>query len=522
MRSRPSGIQVLVACALTALAFGCKVTAEDIETWKGTVKGPGKIKAVLLSESYPMELRTQAAVALVEMEPRQSPEPVDGIAELQEAIGQLDDETKRQIIDGMVPQLEELMRGGDTAETDGGGSGPPDLQVRAKDAAYLLIASAEGQSRERLVNAVVGWYVADFNGRNLAGNYSAEQIIRSLGTPAAGMLVDALNPQMPQPALIKLAELISQLGDEETKERAATVLVEIEQHMEGDEFLEWLKGKVVDAIHAQDPDAEVDQERVAAVANLNRENFINDGALPAMKHLATQDVVRERLLAIASMESEKTGPMATRRQRALQAMEGNAAEAHLDRLMALALSEDSPIGVRDYAFDRVGDIRSARAIPQLWPLVADGSDDNQRIRWRAAEMILQIGGPEVVGEFFAKLPTEEGTKYEPEELEGYATRISQMNPPPSRVVRAQLNSPQWFDRVIALRYFERKGSRRDIRSMRRLRRDDAAVVGEAWEELEIEDVGDVAEKAIEGLNERLSAGEEGENAEESAEDGGSE
>ncbi len=523
MRPRPTRIHVLVACALTALAaLGCKVTADDIETWKGTVKGPGKIKAVLLSDSYPMELRTQAAVALVEMEPRQSPEPVDGIAELQEAISQLDDDTKRQIIDGMVPKLEELMRGGDTAEADGGGGGPPDLQVRAKDASYLLIASAEGQSRERLVNAVVGWYVADFNGRNLAGNYSAEQIIRSLGTQAAGMLVDALNPQMPQPALIKLTELISQLGDEETKQRAAAAMVEIERHMEGDEFLEWLKGKVVDAIHQQDPNAEVDQARVTAVANLNRENFINDGALPAMKNLASEDVVRERLLEIASMHSDKTGPMAERRQRALQALEGNATEAQLDRLLALALNADSPIGVRDYAFDRVGDIRSQRAIPRMWPLVEDGSDDNQRIRWRAAEMVLQIGGPEVVGEFFAKLPSQDGVKYEPEELEGYATRMSQMNPPPTRIVRAQLSSPHWFDRVIALRYFERKGTESDVRAMRRLVRDTAPVVGDAWEELEQAKVGDVAEAAIEGLNERLSGGADAENAEQSAENDGSE
>jgi len=523
MRPRPTRITVLVACALTAFAVvGCKVTADDIETWKGTVKGPGKIKAVLLSDAYPMELRTQAAVALVEMEPRQSPEPVDGIAELQEAISNLDDETRRQIIEGMVPQLEELMRGGDTAPTDGGGTGPPDLQVRAKDASYLLIGVAEGESRQRLVTGVVGWYVADFNGRNLAGNYSAEQIIRSLGTQAAGMLVDALNPQMPQPALIKLAELIAQLGDDETKERAAAALVEIETHMEGPEFLEWLKGKVVDAIHAQNPDAEVDDARVNAVASLNRENFINDGALPAMKHLASQSVIRERLLTIASQPSEATGPMATRRQRALQAMEGNAAEEHLDRLLPLALNPDSPIGVRDYAFDRVGDIRSPRAIPQMWPLIEDGSDDNQRIRWRAAEMVLQIGGPEVVGQFFQKLPGDEGVKYEPEELEGYATRMGQMNPPPTRIVRGQLGSPQWFDRIIALRYFERKGEQNHIRPMRRLVRDDTEVVGEAWEALEQSTVGQVAESAIEGLQERLSGGGDGENAEEATQEGGSE
>lgn len=524
MRAGPTRKNMILGLFLAFAAIasvGCKVTADDIETWKGTVKGPGKIVAVMLSDSYPIELRTSAAVALVEMEPRHSPEPLDGIAELQNAIGQLDDETRRQVIDGMVPRLEALMVGGDSAESDAGGP-PPDMQVRAKDASYLLIGTAEGQNRDRLITAVVQWYVADFNGRNLAGNYSAEQIIRSLGAQAASMLVDALNSHMPQPALVKLAELISQLGDDETKGRAAARLVEIEQDMEGDGFMTWLKEEVVNAMRAQNPDAEINQARVDAVANLNRENFINDGALPAMKHLAAQDVVRERLVTIAATQSGANDPLTTRRQRALQALEGNAVEAHLDRLLPLALSADTPVPVRDYAFDRVGDIRSARAVPQMWPLIEDGSDDNQRIRWRAAEMVLQIGGNDVVAEFFQRLPKEDGTKYEPEELEGYATRMSQMNPPPTRIVRGQLSSPQWFGRVIALRYFERKGEESDVRAMRRLRRDNANVVGTAWERIEIDTVGKVAESAIEGLQERLSGGGDEESAEDGTEGGGSE
>jgi hypothetical protein len=429
---------------------------------------------------------------------------VDGVAELQRAVQQLDPATRQEIIDGMVEGLEGLMRGGDAA-TDPN-AGPPPGQIRAKDAAYLLITHAQGASRERLVAAVVGWYVADFNGRSLAGNYSAEQIIRSLGAQAAGMLVDGMNAQMPQPALVKLAELISQLGDDETKQRAAARLVEIEQHMEGDEFFEWLKSKVVDAMREAAPDSPVNQDRVTAIATLNRENFITLGALPAMKHLAGQDVVAERLIAIA-VTNDASEAMVARRQTALQALEGNAKEPHLDRLLELALSNDSPIPVRDYAFDRVGDIRSARAIPRMWPLVEAGADEAGRVRWRAGEMVLAIGGPTVVAEFFTKLPPGPEVKYEPEELEGYATRMAQMNPPPTSLVRGQLNSPNWWNRIIALRYFERKGERSDVAAMRRLVRDTAAVKGERWEGMRLADVGDVATQAIEGLEARLSGGE---------------
>lgn len=515
MRPRPTRTTVLLACALTAfaaIAGGCKVTGEDIETWKGTVKGPGKIIAVMMSESYPLDLRTAAALALVEMEPRQSPEVVDGVAELQSALQRLDDATRRQIIEGMVPDLEVLMRGGDAAPVQSG-EAPPDLQVRAKDASYLLISQAEGESRDRLVAGVVAWYVVDFNGRNLAGNYSAEQIIRSLGSQAAGMLVDALDPKMPGRALIMLTELISQLGEEETKARAAAAIVELERHMEGEEFLEWLKEPVIAALRETNPDAEPNADRVGRLATLNRENFITTGAIPAMKYLASEDIVRERLLTIAGTD-DASAPMVVRRMSALLALEGNVAEPHLDRLLALALTDGVPPEIQDVAFARVGDIRSTRAIPAMWPLVELGDNDKQRYRWRAAEMVLQIGGGDVVGEFFAKLPEGDEVKYEPEELEGYATRMAHMSPLPTQVVRGQLSSPQWFDRVIALRYFERKGEEGDIRAMQRLTRDQAEVVGNGWEALELGTVGQVAEAAITALQERLSS----DNAEEATED----
>ena len=72
--------------------------------------------------------------------------------------------------------------------------------------------------------------------------------------------------------------------------------------------------------------------------------------------------------------------------------------------------------------------------------------------------------------------------------------------------------------MIALRYFERKGTQADVRGMRRLLRSTTAVVGEHWEGMHIETVGKVAEAAIAGLNERLSGGGEAEESEE----GGSE
>jgi hypothetical protein len=489
---------------------GCKVTGEDIDYWKRTVKGPGKIVAVILADRYPIELRTQAALALVEME-RQD---VDGVAQLQQTLQTLqgqDPEAVEQIVAGMVPGLLQMMQGAD--EQHDPNLGPPPRQTRAKDAAYLLIPHANASAREQLTDAVVGWYAVDFANRSLAGNYSSEQVVRSLGSPAARQLVEGLNAHMPQQALVKMAELVSQVGDEETKQMAGERLVAIEQEMETSEFIDWLKSEIRDAM-----EGEVSDDRVTNIAVVNREKFLNEGALPAMKHLAAVPEVRARLLAIASSPPPESMPdgakeaINLRRQRALMALEGNVEEEHLDALLAIALDENNPINVRDYAFDRVGDIRSEAAIPRLWSLVQTTENEMlpKRLRWRAGELVLAIGGGDVVTEFLSKLPTEDGVEYEPEELEGYATRMSQMTPQPVQVVERQLSAPQWFKRVIALRFIERRGSADDVAKLQRLTRDRAETVGEGWERLELPTVGAVAESAVESLQERLASPGDGE------------
>jgi len=489
------GVSLLLPCLLVPVLAGCVVTAEDVEAWKGTVKGPGKIVAVVLADKYNDQLRTRAALALVEME-RQD---VDGVQELQRALQRLDPAKRSQIIDGMVPGLEGLMRGTNRAQPSAE-DGPSSTQIRAKDAAFLLIAHASPATRVRLTQAVIGWYVEDFNGRSLAGNYSAEQVVNSLGAPAASLLVDALNAHLPQQALVKLSELISKLADAPSKARAATQLVAIEREMESEPFVEWIKATARDQLRQNAPGQPLDEGRIATIAALNRENFINDGALPAMKFLSTESVIVDRLLEIAEARSTDD-KMTERRKRSLMALEGAVGAQHMQRLLTLALdaNANNPDAVRDYAFDRVGDIRSPAAMVQLWPLVQNAAQ--QRQRWRAGEMVLAIGGPAIVAEFFSKLPAANGTAFAPEELAGYAQRMAQMTPLPTDIVRAQLNSPNWWARVIALRYFERKGGLSDVPQMERLKTDSAACTGPGWEPSYT--VGKVAESAIGALLERL-------------------
>ena len=476
-----------VCFAVLLLCSACKVGPEDIEYWKGTVKGPGKIVAVMLADKYPMELRVQAALALIDME---RPDR-DGSADLQSALQRLDEDERNELIAGMVPGLEALMK-----QADPNTNAASPRQTRAKDAAFLLVTHAPPEVKAKLTDDVIAWYMEDFNGRSLAGNYSAEQVVRALGSAAGKELVKGLKARMPAQALVKMSQLIGQVADPQAKKEAAAKLVAIADEMDGPEFLAWVKQTVKE--QAERTGMKLDAKKLDQFAETNRDNFVNDGALPAMKWLADEPVVKRRLLAIAS---SSTGNNATtRRVRALQALEGKVSGADLSQILPLALDKSHPTEVRDYAFDRIGDIRSPEALPALWPLVS--STDDARLRWRAGELVLAIGGPVVVPDFFARLPA--NGEYATEELEGYATRLGQMTPVPTDGMRTQLNSPHWYARVTALRFFERKGSADDVKRVEALSGDQASVKGPRWGKTKT--VGDVATEATTSAKQRLAQG----------------
>jgi hypothetical protein len=470
---------------------GCKVTETDLETWKETAKGPGKIVAVMSADKYDMPLRVRAAVALVDME-RQD---VDGVTELQNGLQSLDDESRKQIIAGMVPLLEEAMKKpGDAKDAEGNPTVPPH-QIRAKDSAFLLISIADPQTRERLTKDVISWYVEDFEGRSLAGAHSAEQVVRALGAPAATVVVEALNIKLAQPAMVKIAELINDLGNASAKQKAAQKLVAIEREMESDAYLKWLESEVKKQLEKENK--KVEQTSIKKMAELNRTNFIVQGVLPAMKYLAGQKAVGDRLLQIASTPGDDK--QTDRRVAALQALEGNVNKTQLNELLSLALDSKNPSVVRDYAFDRVGDIRSPDAIAPMWPLVENPKE--ARLRWRAGELVLGIGGNSVLNQFFSKLPSGDKIEYPPEELEGYAARMSQMTPLPTSAAKAQLGSPDWWSRVIAINFFLRKGTKADVALVENLTGDTAQVKGKGWGKDDT--VGSVAKRALASIRERL-------------------
>jgi len=461
--------------ALVVLSFGafsvgaCAVTSEDVEQWKTTVKGPQKLVAVILADKYPLELRAKAALALVQM----NRTDVDGVQELITTFRRLRPETQSELIAQMVPEIQKVL---DATKVEPGQE-PPAEEVRAKDAAFVLLPYTPVEAKTRLVDALVGWYVKDFNGRNLAGTATADQVIRAVGSPAAPILVKALNERIPQEVLVKLSEIIGQVGEDAAKADAAKRLVEIEKTMRTDAFVAWLEQEIMRQIKVQKPDAKIDPARIKVSAVFNRQLRLVEGAITSMKHVADQTVVADRLMAIAQMKSDSDEEVA-QRVAALQAMEGNAKKKFKSAFLTLALNDGSPPQVKDYAFDRLGEVGDKSILPQLWPLLKGSKDP--KLRWHTGELVLSVGGPAELQKFFTTLPSGNDASYLPEELDGYASRIGQMKPLPDDEMRTRLRAGPWFAQVIALKFFERKGTTRDAADIEALVKATTKPVGPGW------------------------------------------
>lgn len=413
------------------VAGACEVTPQDIETWKGTQRGPGKIVAVLISDKYPIPLRTQAAIALFEM----NRSDTNALQELEGALSQIAAPERSQIVSGMVVRIREVL----TAS----GERPTDLAVRAKDAGYVIYQYTSGADQQTLQRALLDWVLVDFNGRFLLGANNTEKIVKTIGAPAAAALVAGITPA--QLAVEKICQLIMELGDPATKLAASAKLVE------------------------------------TARAQAASPTGITEYVFLGMKAVGGRPVV-DYILELAAQDPPAEPEAASRHSAAqllgLAALEGHVAVTDADKLADIGLNSHLDLRVRDQAFDRLENLKNPASVARLWPLL---EQDDKRLRWRAGELIMAIGGPATVPELLRKLPSGRNTEYLPEEIGGYGDRISEMNPVPLDAVRAALTAESWVARLIAVQVIGRRGGPQDLPILQQLVSDNTRITGEGWD-----------------------------------------
>jgi hypothetical protein len=192
------------ACAWLLLVGACDdVTADRIQQWKNTEKGPGKLEAAVKQSGLSPELRAQAAVALMEIG---RPEAVDA------ALGGMSDGDRQAFGAAAIPRYAEVINGGGTHAVD------------ARDALFDLRLHAPPAEQRQIDVVLLPSVARDLRaGRYAGGRHAIDKILSAMGPAPGPMLVQLLEePAAPYPAIV---DVLAKLDDVGVRERAGRALV---------------------------------------------------------------------------------------------------------------------------------------------------------------------------------------------------------------------------------------------------------------------------------------------------------
>jgi|LNFM01.1.fsa_nt_gb hypothetical protein len=504
---RTSAMRAAIA-AILLTAAGCGVSEADINHWKRTVRGPGKITAVLLGQKYPRALRVRAAQALIEMKHPNA----NGLELLNQALGVMAREDREAIIHDLLEPLKQQMRG----QGQQSAPAPTETMIRAKDAGYVLLRHAADADRRELASELVQWVMADLNSRALAGSYTAEQLVQAVGPQAGDMIVQGINGNEDTVRVMNnIATLIQTVGSDPVKDNAVRRMVTVCDEIGGPASQQRLRQAAERLLRQGAPaGTAIDGPRIDRATERLR-----DGLL-AIMHQALAALNRPAGTAYFIRLAGTNGPPIERRKAALSAIQGHVSREDATPLLAIATSTTigSDVELRGLAVDRIGETQNSTILPQLWQIfdTTNGGEANSEyvLRWKVGEAILKLGGAPIIPTFVQHLaatravprgqPAFEGYTFR--EINGYAVAIGDFAPPPREVMRQQISSTNVHIRAMALLFLGSKGDASDAARIEALQADTTAITGPGWSAEQLTTLGPVARRAREALRRVLNPG----------------
>jgi hypothetical protein len=415
---------------------GCAVSEGDVKRWETTERGPYKLVAVVTHDKYSMPLRTDAAMALIRMPPRGGRRQGIGYLcdhykdeegqERDGALVQLPEDSRKKIVNAMAPELiRNMLVPPQPKNADG--TIPPDPSIPYKDAVFAMLSHeptlvTDEKTKGDFIAALNTWTQTNFENRieNGSQQYGLEQIMRFLGAPSVRGLAGLFNDQSTK--IDKIAGLIADLGDADTKQKASENLVALAKQIDSQAWVNKQKPIVEDA------DKRANQKVTPAQLDAQVKSFQDQEltkVFSAMKRVGGRPVVE---YSIAYGADAKQSP--ERRSAALAAIEGRVDKsntADVDRLYAIAKAEDTPDAVRDLAFSRLGELPKEVANPKLYALF---DSKKWKVRWVAASAVLKTLNTKEVPEFMKHLPASSGQKMGMSEPFSYGNILAKMEAPP--------------------------------------------------------------------------------------------
>lgn len=343
-------VRVLCGIFIGSIAFlwGCKVTSQDIETWKGTQKGPEKLTAVLLDKRYPPGLRAEAACALAE---------IGQWDKHDKALEAIEDASRSKIIDNLAPLLIEKIKEGNEPP-----SPPTATQVAAKDSLFVILQYADDNMKAQIEDTLVEWCVADFNHRFFSGRYSIEVTLMEVGERATDGLVNVLKPDFL--AYDKVTEILVKVGSKNTNEKAGSRLVEIARSR---------NGKVEEAL------------------------------LVSLGRMGGKDV-REFLLELSVSLNV---PSRVQRGALMSYLQFKLCHKDdVEKLFKIAEDEAQDTIARNFAYDAVVCAGDKTQVPRLYKLLHETGAKKDNYRGVGVDEILKLGGPERISDIVREIAAE--------------------------------------------------------------------------------------------------------------------
>ncbi len=448
---------------LLVSAAGCRTTSEDVNRWASTVQGPRKLVAVLTHDKYPMDLRVEAAAALVRMKPRNGRrvgiEGSDDQPGLMVSLSQMAPAERSAVISRLVPALEaEVKKPPPVAQ---GGQVAADPSIPYKDAAFALLKYEGGrlvpdeQLRKRLRDALSGWISVNFAQRfdDSTQMYSVKQMVGDLKSESVKNLPSQMTPGAAK--VDAMSELVADYGDPATKLEASQRLVVIARETASEAWIRQ-KSPGVEAANKQAKLTPTPEQFKQQLEQYQEEEMVR--VFTWMKRVGGQPVV-EYLLQFA----QDAGQGPKKRAAALAALQGHLDRndgKHADAVLAVAAAQDTPDQVRDVALQRVGEFPRPMVVSRLYGLF---DAKTWRVRWVAAELVLRMSDTSQLGEFFEHIGKTHGMAIT--EPLRYGTLIGEMKGPtkPVDAIQPFLGSSRPTPaRLTALGYYYNRGTAADL------------------------------------------------------------
>jgi hypothetical protein len=206
-RRFPGGLRVgaiAISAALAAVISCQKPTSDNIQLWKTTEKGPGKLAEALRDRVVEPKLRAEAAAALVDIG---RAEDVDA------ALAALPANERWDVFKVLVPLY--------MAEAK---NPSPEKSLAFRDALFSARILAQPEDQKRIDAVLLPSVEAELrSGRVRSGRHSTEKILTAIGAPAGTMLAGLLAE--PIIGYVSAAELLAKLGDDASRAKGASNLI---------------------------------------------------------------------------------------------------------------------------------------------------------------------------------------------------------------------------------------------------------------------------------------------------------